>query len=265
MPISRNARQTPRVREEQEEGGSSVNETVSVLVERARALRSAMIGWSAPSQEAKSRQAALGESLQNLLAEMEAAGQNPAEEAIQQWTTRLHLLQAEFQELLMPRKTAVQAVAGLAGVTLVIFLIGVGLHTLLLEHQEAATGRLTPEARVAIMMGMSAVAALWGALGSSTAALVNVARLYAEGMLTFNDLVDQYTKPLRGAFVGGIIFLLVQGGALEMSVQNAPAGEQQSFLLFALSGLSGLYEHGFMEKARVLLGAMLGTDSKRHF
>lgn len=237
-------------------------ETVPVLIKRAKALQAAMMGWSAPSPEAKNRQAALSESLQSLLDELVVASQNPDENTVRQWTARLHLLQAEFQEMLMPRKTAVQAVLGLSVLTMLLFLVGVALHTLLLQHQEAAGGRLTPEDRVAILMGMSAVAALWGALGSSTAALVNASRLYAEGMLTFNDLVDQFTKPLRGAFVGGIIFLLVQGGLLETNNASAPMGEQHSFVIFALSGLSGLYEHGFMEKTRVLLGALLGTESK---
>lgn len=240
-----------------------MKETVPLLIQRARALQDAMLGWSAPSPEAKNRQAALAESLHSLLAELAEATQSPDEQTVRHWTARLNLLQAEFQEMLLPPKTAVKAVAGLGAVTLLLFLLGVGLHALLLQHQEAAGGRLSPEDRMAILMGMSAVAALWGALGSSTAALVNVSQLYAEGMLTFNDLVDQFTKPLRGAFVGGIIFLLVQGGVLEMNTASAPMGEQHSFVIFALSGLSGLYEHGFMEKARVLLGALLGTESKR--
>ncbi|MFZ5826656.1 MAG: hypothetical protein ACOY94_20390 [Bacillota bacterium] len=242
-----------------------MTETVPVLMERAKALQASMRGWSAPNPEAKSRQAALVESLHSLLAELAAAPQSPDPETMRQWTTRLHLLQAEFQEMLMPPKMAVKAVVGLSGLTLMLFLLGVALHTFLLQHQEGAGGRLTPEDRVAILMGMSAVAALWGALGSATSALVNVSRLYSEGMLTFNDLVDQFTKPLRGAFVGGIIFLLVQGGVLEMNTAaGTPLGEQHSFVIFALSGLSGLYEHGFMEKTRVILGALLGTEPKRN-
>lgn len=234
-----------------------------ILLDRAKALQATISGWGATNQEAKSRQEALSESLRHLMSELASATQNPAEEDLQRWNARLQALQAEFQELLMPRQTAVQAVVGLAGGTMLLFLLGVGLHTFLLQHQEAAGGRLSPEDQVAILMGMSAVAALWGALGSATTALVNVSRLYADGMLTFNDLVDQFTKPLRGAFVGGIIFLLVQGGLLQMNVDGRPLAEQQSFVIFALSGLSGLYEHGFMEKARELLGALLGTESKR--
>lgn len=104
--------------------GSSVNETVPVLMERAKALQASMMGWSAPSPEAKSRQAALAESLHALLAELAAAPQSPDEDTLRQWVTRLHLLQAEFQEMLMPPRTAVMAVAGLSGLTMVLFLLG---------------------------------------------------------------------------------------------------------------------------------------------
>lgn len=245
------------------EGESSVKERISELMKQARALQAAITGWSAPSPEGKSRQEALTDSLRQLLDELAGAEQSPAKEALARWNARLQVLQAEFQELLMPRRTAVQAVIGLSGMTMLLFLLGVGLHTFLLQQQEGARN-ISPEDRVAILMGMSAVAALWGALGSTTTALVTVSRLYADGMLTFNDLVDQFTKPLRGAFVGGIIFLLIQGGLLTMDVDGRPLAEQQSFVIFALAGLSGLYEHGFMEKARELLGALLGTANSKH-
>lgn len=48
-----------------------------------------------------------------------------------------------------------------------------------------------------------------------------------------------------------------------MRADTTPLGQQGSFIIFALAGLSGLYEHGLMEKSRVLLGALLWTDQNR--
>ncbi len=239
-------------------------EDLTTLLASARGLQEAMGAWSPPSQQAKSRQEELQQSLGSLITLLSAPDQNPADQDLKGWSAWLQVLQTEFQELLMPRQAVMKAVRSMSAVTGLIALAAVAIHALLLYYQEMGTGvSISPMERTAIYIGMVVVAGLWGAIGSSVATLIDIGQRYMNGSLSYPVLVDHYTKPLRGAFVGAVIFLLVQAGLLNVQDNDTALGEQRSLVIFAMAALSGFYEDGFMAKTRALLEALLGTQPNK--
>lgn|GEM_PF-3784332 len=236
----------------------------AALLSSAKALQDAMIAWNPPSQEAKARQDELQQSLSNLVTLLSTPNQTPGDQDLQQWSAWLQVLQSEFQELLMPRAEVTRSLRYISLLAGGIAVAALAVHALLLYYQEVGTGgSISPMERTAIYIGMALVAGLWGALGSCVAALIDIGQNYMKGTLTDSMLVDHSTKPLRGAFVGAVVFLLVQAGLLNVQDDGTALGEQRSLIIFALAALSGFYEDGFMAKTRTLLEALLGTTTTK--
>lgn len=118
------------------------------------------------------------------------------------------------------------------------------------------------------LVSMSVLAAIWGAAGGIVATIIAMAE-GAAGLYSPRFGLSWIVKPLRGSFVGVMIFMLVQAGLLTAGADAAEASNaglpfevspRQVFFIFALSGLAGFQERAVLQKINDVLKAVLGSS-----
>lgn len=223
----------------------------------------------------------LASELKEMEASLAASDPPPGAEQVEAWSQRLPQLQAGL------RKLNARVNRGLRWELIslgVLFGVGLILHIALLDlvftgsykHPNGEMylfpwfGHEGVEVSVAAvqLVSMSVLAAIWGAAGGIVVTIIGMAEGEA-GVYAPRFGLPWIVKPLRGAFVGVMIFMLVQAGLLAAGTETAGAAgagqavevsPRQVFFIFALSGLAGFQEQAVLQKINDVLRAILGSS-----
>lgn len=211
-------------------------------------------------------------SLKAVTDSMNDAGETPTDQQLDNWSRTLKGIQGELQETAVSRLHVYGAVAGNVLILAILFIWGTPLHQNLLH--EITLGRLDEfrflwwslEGQAGHLVALSILAGVWGMAGGCINSISALSARYARGTLLNRYLLHLWTKPVRGAFIGAILFMLIQAGLLTFHPET-PTDEGQrtmgplqlTYTIFALSALAGFQERGFIQKLEDIIKALLGV------
>lgn len=268
---------------------AALKQATTALQTDVQGYRQAMADGQASLGDLEQQVASLSSALE------EGANLTPEQLADQlpEWDVRLAELRARYQRLRVPVSSLRAVLWAQFGLLAGLLLVGTPLHLWVFDVTNRA------QAVVSIfgwevagltfqLVAVSILAGIWGMGGASIAVITSLTHRFGRGTLTLSYLPAQWTKPLRGAFIGAVIFMLVQGGLIQdnNSTQppavptDAPAGAAaddgagagrmprdldlvQTFFVLSLSSLAGFQERAFLQKLEDILKAVLGVGGEQ--
>lgn len=146
-----------------------------------------------------------------------------------------------------------------------LWLVAISLLVVSWWNHQQRWGVLVPR-EVEVLIGCM----LWAATGACFSSILAMVRRRAERTLLPDYETWHFLKPLVGAFVGCLVYLILAGGVHFFSAPQAgvpatiygafSAVANRAFLAYLLSALMGFQERTFFAKIEVLIKVVLGLQ-----